>query len=86
LKRGGFTILAWVNKVKHELKRGAIVKVNNGTNTPFWEDVWMMGEIPLKLSYPQLYEYCRGKKSLVSDSDYFKDDLMRPLTPVEVGR
>jgi hypothetical protein len=46
----------------------------------------MMGEIPLKLSYPQLYEYCRGKKSLVSDSDYFKDDLMRPLTPVEVGR
>jgi hypothetical protein len=39
---------------------GATFEVNNGKNVIFWEDVWI-GETPLKLSFPKLYEYSRKK-------------------------
>jgi hypothetical protein len=48
-----------VNRVKHKLKFGATMVVNNGENTQFWEDAWAGGV--LKLSFPKLYEYSRDK-------------------------
>jgi hypothetical protein len=61
------------------------MEVYNGKNTQFWEDVCVR-EIPLKLSFPQIYEYCRDKKCLVSEP--YKEggwymDLKRPLIPIE---
>jgi hypothetical protein len=32
-----------VNRVKHKLKFGATMVVNNGENTQFWEDAWARG-------------------------------------------
>lgn len=31
-----------VNKIKHLFSWGATFKVNNGKNTRFWEDVWLL--------------------------------------------
>jgi hypothetical protein len=76
-----------MNKVKHKLRRGAIMKVNNGKNTLFWEDVWM-GELPLKLTFPRLYEYCGAKNCLVSEcckGEWYMD-FRRPLSSSEAAQ
>jgi hypothetical protein len=53
-------------KIRQKFKWGAKFVVNNGESTLFWEGVWI-GEIPLKLSLPRLYEHSRDKRCLVSD-------------------
>jgi hypothetical protein len=59
--------------------------VNNGENTQFWEDAWT-GGLPLKLSFPKLYEYSRDKCCLVSEcydkGDWYMD-FRRTLTQGE---
>lgn len=40
--------------------------MGDGKDTSFWEDVWV-GETPLKLLFPKLYEYCSKKKCTVQD-------------------
>lgn len=70
------------------LSGGAKFTVNNGENTLFWEDVWL-GEVPLKLSFSHLYEYCREKKCLVSEC--WKDgewtvDFKRSLSLTEADQ
>jgi hypothetical protein len=45
---------------------GGAVEVNNGKDTLFWEDVWL-GEVPLKMNFPQIYSYCADKQCTVSD-------------------
>jgi hypothetical protein len=57
---GGSQFWQGIMKVRQKFKWGAKFIVNNGENTLFCEDVWI-GEIPLKLSFPQLYEYSREK-------------------------
>jgi hypothetical protein len=39
---------------------GAVFRVNSGEDVRFWEDVWV-GDVPLKLVFPDLYEQC-GRK------------------------
>jgi hypothetical protein len=53
-----------INKVKHKLKWGAKHIVNNGRNTLLWEDI-LVGEVPLKLVFPKLFEYCKDKHCTV---------------------
>ena len=36
-------------------------KVNNGSQTRFWEDVWL-GNQPLKLKFPSLFNIVRRKQ------------------------
>jgi hypothetical protein len=74
-----------VNKVKNKFKWGAKMEVHNGENTIFWSDVWR-GEVPLKLIFPKLYEYCRNKNCTVSDcwdGSEWRMDFSRPLSLVE---
>lgn len=55
--------------------------VNNGQKIRFWEDVWV-GEIPLKLEFPTLYQLCRDKNCLISNywgGDGWKLVFTRPL-------
>jgi hypothetical protein len=40
--------------------------VGRGDQTKFWRDVWL-GEVPLKVFYPDLYEICRDLDALVKD-------------------
>lgn len=40
--------------------------VGNGRDTSFWEDVWV-GEVPLKLVFPTLFDHCRNKMCTVKD-------------------
>lgn len=35
-------------------------------DTSFWEDIWV-GEVPLKLLFPKLYDYCRNKECTVGE-------------------
>jgi hypothetical protein len=58
--KGGSQFWQGVNNVKHKFKWGATFKVNNGANVLFWEDVWV-GDTPLKVQYPKLYDYSREK-------------------------
>jgi hypothetical protein len=45
---------------------GATFKVTNGANVLFWEDVWV-GDTPLKVQYPKLYDYSREKQCTVQE-------------------
>lgn len=49
-----------------ETSNGGGSIVHNGRDTSFWEDVWV-GEVPLKLVFPRLYDYCRDKSCAVGD-------------------
>jgi hypothetical protein len=83
--KGGSHFWQGVNKVKHKFRWGAKMEVHNGENTIFWSDVWR-GEVPLKLVFPKLYEYCRNKNCTVSDcwdGSEWRMDFSRPLSPVE---
>lgn len=35
-------------------------------DTGFYEDIWV-GEVPLKLLFPKLYDYCKNKKCSVRE-------------------
>jgi hypothetical protein len=64
--KGGSHFWQGVIKVKNKFKWGAKMEVHNGENTSFWNDVWK-GDVPLKLVFPKLYEYCRNRNCTVSD-------------------
>lgn len=55
-----------IQKVRDIFNWGCKCIVNHGLNTRFWEDVWV-GEIPLKLEFPNLFELCADKEILVGD-------------------
>lgn len=59
--------------MKREKKEGSSIiglwlyaYMNMEYKTSFWEDIWL-GDIPLRLKYPTLYEYCGNKKATVTD-------------------
>lgn len=64
--KGGSQFWQGLCKVKHKIEWGARQEVNNGKDTLFWEDVWL-GEVPLKLIFPQIYTYCRDKNCTVNE-------------------
>ena len=53
-----------VLKTRDIIKWGWKVKVKNGRNTRFWEDIWV-GDIPLKLDFPSLYTICSDEDFIV---------------------
>lgn len=70
-----------VTSTRDKLKWGCKVKINNGQNCRFWEEVWA-GSIPLKLEFPSLYDLCNDKNCLVSDcwaGDGWRVEFRRPL-------
>jgi hypothetical protein len=52
-----------VQKVRGKLKWGMTKHVKSGGQTHFWEDVWV-DQVPLKLTFPRLYNYCSEKNNL----------------------
>ncbi|KAG2606881.1 hypothetical protein PVAP13_4NG221821 [Panicum virgatum] len=55
-----------IHKVKQKFSWGAVFILNNDRNVRFLEDVWL-GNVPLKLKYPEIYGKCRDKQATVSD-------------------
>ena len=51
-------------------------EVNNGSQTRFWEDVWL-GNQPLKLKFPSLFNLVRRKQDTVA--------AVLNLTPLNVS-
>ena len=73
-------------QVKDKFKWGATFSLGNGENILFWEDVWA-GNIPLKLEFPKLYDYCYNKNCLVSDcwvEGEWRIELRRSLDMAEL--
>jgi hypothetical protein len=59
--------------------------VNSGDDVQFWEDVWV-GDVPLKLVFPDLYEQCGRKMCRVSDcwnEDEWTMKFSRPTSAAE---
>ncbi|GJQ97360.1 putative RNA-directed DNA polymerase, eukaryota, reverse transcriptase zinc-binding domain protein [Tanacetum coccineum] len=54
-----------LDEIGIEFTSSFVKKVRNGTNTCFWEDIWL-GEVRLKDRFPRLYELEREKNVLVS--------------------
>ena len=54
------------NRSEKDLKWGATFTLGDGRNILFWEDVWV-GDIPLRLEFPNLYEYSYNKNCVVSE-------------------
>lgn len=46
---------------------GFNIKVNDGTNTKFWEQAWI-GEIPLKDQFPRLYRISLQKEAMIAQT------------------
>ena len=60
--------------------------MGDGKDVLFWGDIWL-GEVPLRLLFPKLYEYSSNKIDTISD--YFdlgewKVDFCRPLDQDEL--
>ena len=53
-------------KIRYKINFGLKKKVLNGESTLFWEDVWL-GEIPLRLEFPKLFQYCTKQGATISD-------------------
>ena len=65
-KPGDSQFWSGLMKVKHKFLDFIRFKVNNGTNTRFWEDRWV-GNFKLKDRFPSLYNLTRKKGSSVAD-------------------
>ena len=55
-----------LHKVKHLFKWGAIFKVRDGRTCKFWQDCWIQ-DVPLMISYENLYKMVRVPDCTVSD-------------------
>jgi hypothetical protein len=53
-------------KIRHIHLKGSGIKINNGQHTSFWLDIWM-GDTPLCLTYPILYEEAINNNCSVLD-------------------
>jgi hypothetical protein len=62
-----FISLLWKDllQVKSSYLKGRGYKINNGNNISFWLDTWM-GDTPLCIVYPYLYDQCWDQKCSVS--------------------
>jgi len=78
LKEGGSHCSTWwrsMCRIREGLGEGAgrwfdnnISRVvEDGNDTFFWEDIWV-GEVPLKLKFPRLYELALNKKCSVAEA------------------
>jgi hypothetical protein len=52
-------------RVKHDFFKRGVFKVGNGETVCFWENTWL-GESPLAIQYPSLYNIVQRKNVLVS--------------------
>lgn len=66
LGKGGSQFWKGLHKVKHLFKWGAIHNVESGKQTKFWSDVWL-GEVPIKISYPELFEISSEPEATVAE-------------------
>jgi hypothetical protein len=48
------------------MKWGCVSQVVSGDQTLFQEDVWI-GQVPLKITFPKLYNCCKEKKTLLGE-------------------
>lgn len=68
---GSYEFWKGLHKVKHLFQWGATYKVHKGVKVCFWTDVWM-GNVPLKLVYPNRYKICENTKAKMAD--YFSNN------------
>jgi hypothetical protein len=83
--RGTSQFGQWLHKVKHLFKWGATYNAKKGDKIMFWEDVWL-GNTPLKLQFPSLYNFSKDPEALVEDyydSNGWDINFRRTLTVEE---
>ena len=51
--------------IKDEVLANGSFHIKDGTNTRFWDDTWV-GDKPLKVIYPSLYNIVRDPRATVS--------------------
>jgi hypothetical protein len=64
---GGSQFWRSINKIKHFFKLGARFLVGDGRKTFFWTDCWL-GDAPLAIRFPRLFDICSSKDILVADA------------------
>jgi hypothetical protein len=76
-----------LHKVKHLFKWGIVYKVHNGEKVSFWDDVWV-GEVPLKIQFPTLSNFCDDPIVSVAESNEgeWSIDFRRTLSTAEAGK
>jgi hypothetical protein len=83
------TLQFWqgLHKVKHLFKWGIVYKVHNGEKVSFWDDVWV-GEVPLKIQFPTLSNFCDDPIVSVAESNEgeWSIDFRRTLSTAEAGK
>jgi hypothetical protein len=65
--QGGSQFWLSLNKIKHFFKLGSRFVVGNGRKTFFWTDCWL-GESPLAIRFPRLFDICASKDILVAEA------------------
>lgn len=71
-----------LHKVKHLFKWGVSFKIGNGNNCRFWQDCWLHN-VPLKISYENLYKMARDQEASVAsywEEDDWVPDFKRALS------
>jgi hypothetical protein len=64
-KKGGSHFWAGLMEVKDLVLQGGLFRVQDGSRTRFWEDLWL-GKDHLMVKYPSLYKIVRKKNMSVS--------------------
>jgi hypothetical protein len=65
--QGGSQFWRCLNKIKHFFKLGSRFVVGNDRKTFFWTDCWL-GESPLAVRFPRLFDICASKEILVAEA------------------
>jgi hypothetical protein len=84
--QGGSQFWRSIDKIKHFFKLGARFLVGDGRRTLFWTDCWL-GEAPLAIRFPRLFDICSSKDILVADAMPVSATLLqfrRSFGPVEL--
>jgi hypothetical protein len=64
-KKGDSHFWAGIMEVKDLVLQRGMFRVQDGSQTRFWEDLWL-GKEPLMVKYPSLYKIVRTKNMLVA--------------------
>ena len=77
-----------IQAIKHEIRRGIIWSIGDGTDILFWLDPWL-GSRPLRSKFPALFAICSDPMLLVADASplgTWDFQFRRNFGPVETAQ
>ena len=66
MEKWGFTFLGKPHESKTDFLRFGTFIIKDGSQIRLWEDAWL-GNSPLRIQYPQLYNIVRKKQATVAE-------------------